>query len=295
MKCAYILSVAIIAIASLIGCSSNSNSIQVGPIAFTDANGNPAATAPTSLTVGSTVYLDVTLTNDNQDLGANWSVYCGSALPPGTPLPSGETVDPTCGTFTPVHTSSGPVPQFATSGVGIVTLFTAPAVPPKGGVITLYAASTANPSKYSSVTLTMEGLPISVALAPAPPAALNVNATATIKAVLTNDYLGQGVTWKVTCASSSCGSFNPSSTASGGATTFTAPSAVPTGGVVTITATSVTDPTKSASAAITIDAATQASRIDMDRLGRRLSMRTPSPRSVTVAKSGREGNRNDYL
>ena len=33
----------------------------------------------------------MTLTNDSQLLGADWSVYCGSALPPGTVLPPGET------------------------------------------------------------------------------------------------------------------------------------------------------------------------------------------------------------
>lgn len=240
---------------TLAGCSSNSGNLLVGPIAFTDANGNPQSTPPTSLSVNATAYMDVTLTNDANLLGANWTVYCGSNPAPGTPLPPGQTVDTACGTFTPVHTASAPVPQYATSGSGIVTLYTAPAVPPQGGVVTLYAAATSDPSKYSSVTLTILGLPISVALAPAPPASLTVNATASLKAVLTNDYLAKGVNWTVTCGSGACGSFSPTQTASGAATTYTAPASVPTGDTVTITATSVTDPTKSASAAVTITAA----------------------------------------
>ena len=51
---------------------------------------------------------------------------------------------------------------------------------------------------------------------------------------------------------SSCGSFNPTSTASGTATVYTAPATVPSPNTVTVTATSVTDTTKSASATVTI-------------------------------------------
>ena len=61
-----------------------------------------------------------------------------------------------------------------------------------------------------------------------------------------------GVDWTVTCGSNDCGSFNPTHTASGAATTYTAPAAVPTGATVTIVATSTTDNTKSATAGITI-------------------------------------------
>jgi hypothetical protein len=60
------------------------------------------------------------------------------------------------------------------------------------------------------------------------------------------------VTWSVTCGSSACGSFNPATTASNAATTYTAPAAIPTNNTVTVIATSVTDKTKSASATITI-------------------------------------------
>lgn len=237
----------------LSGCSSTSSKVQVGPIAFTDANGVQQGGIHTPMTVGGSTYVDVALANDTALLGVDWTVACGNALPPGTPLPPGETIDTSCGTFTPVHTASAPVPQYATSGAGIVTLYTAPAVLPKDGIVTLYAAATTDHSEYSSVTLTITGLPISIGLAsPVPPSSLTVNGTASLKAVLTNDYVAEGVKWAVICGSSECGAFSAQQTASGVATTYTAPAAVPTGGTVTVTATSVTDPTKSISATITI-------------------------------------------
>ena len=239
------------------GCSSGSptSSVGVGAITFTDVNGTPQTKPPTSLTAGQSTYLDITLTNDPQNLGASWSVYCGSAPPPGTPPPPGLTQSEVCGTFTPVHTMSGPVPTYAASGAGYVTLYTAPAAPPAQGTVTLYAAATSNPSRWASVTLTIAALPISVGLAPAPPATLATGATTQIKAVVNNDAANAGVGWSTICASTDCGSFSPTTTASGAITTYTAPAIVPVGGSVQVVATSVTDPTKSASSTIAITAA----------------------------------------
>jgi len=94
------------------------------------------------------------------------------------------------------------------------------------------------------------GNPISVALSGTVPTSLAENATASLTATVTNDSAAKGVTWS--CApSGACGLFNPTGTASGAATTYTAPAAA---GTVTVTATSVTDTTKSASAMITITA-----------------------------------------
>jgi hypothetical protein len=235
-------------------CSSktSSNQIQVSPIAFTDANGNELGGTNATMTAGSTVYVDVALTNDKALLGVDWTVDCGSAPPPGTPLPLGVTENDSCGTFTPVHTASAPVPSYASSGAGVVTLFTAPPSPPKNGVVTLYAAATADHSRYSSVTLTILGLPISIQFGTTPPASMPVNGATSLKAVLTNDYVSGGATWSVTCGSTACGSFTSTTTASGVATTYQAPTVVPPGGTVAVTATSVTDPTKQISAVIAI-------------------------------------------
>jgi hypothetical protein len=235
------------------GCSSNNSSLkpQVGAIAFTDANA--VAQKPlTSLTVSQGTYLDVALTNDPQLLGADWSVVCGSALAPGAPLPPGQTQDESCGTFTPGHTMSGPVPSYVTSGAGYVTFYTAPAIPPKQGTVTVFASATSDHSRFASVTLAIGGLPISVGFAPAPPSILGMGATTQFKAVLNNDATNAGVNWTVLCGSSSCGSVNPTQTAGGVLVTYTAPATVPTGGTVKVTATSIADPTKSASATIQI-------------------------------------------
>src|ERR1700744_4218050 len=121
------------------GCGSGPVKPQGGSIAVTDANG-VAQPAIKSLTVGSGTYLDVKLTNDEGLLGADWTVTCGSALPPGTPLPPGQTIDTSCGYFTPIHTASAPVPVYAENADGIVTYYTAPATPPKAGTVTLYAS-----------------------------------------------------------------------------------------------------------------------------------------------------------
>ncbi len=92
--------------------------------------------------------------------------------------------------------------------------------------------------------------PISVALTGAP-ASLAASGTASITATVSNDSAAKGVTWSCTPASS-CGSFNPTATASGTATTYTAPGAA---GSVVVTATSVSDTTKTASATISVTVA----------------------------------------
>ena len=245
----------------LSGCGGGTMTehVQVGQIAFTDINGNKAPTL-TSLKVGTGTYLDTTITNDPQLLGANWSVTCASALPIGTPLPPGQTVDESCGTFTASHTATAPVPSFASSGAGIVTFYQAPAAVPTNGTVTITAAATVDPSVSQTLTLTIIGLPISVGFAPAPPSSLGINGTAQIGALVSNDSSAGGVEWSVTCASIACGSFSASKTPSVTKTTYTAPDAVPVGGNVTITATSVTDPTKFVTAQVTITQATSAAQ-----------------------------------
>jgi hypothetical protein len=251
-----------ISLLAVSGCSSGSSvsNIKVGAVTFADASGTKLTTAPASLTTGQGTYVDVTVTNDSQLLGADWSVYCGSALPPGSPLPTGQTEDESCGTFTPTHTTSciessttSCMPSYVTSGTGYVAFYTAPAATPKNGTVTLYAAATSDQSKFSSVTLTIGGLPISVGFAPAPPTTMQTNGSASFRVVLNNDNTDAGVKWTVLCGSTDCGSFDPTQTTSGVTTTYTAPATVPTGNTVQVTATSIADPTKSASAKITIN------------------------------------------
>jgi hypothetical protein len=86
--------------------------------------------------------------------------------------------------------------------------------------------------------------------------------TASVSATVSNDSAHAGVVWSCTPANA-CGSFIPSSTASGTATIYTAPATVPTGGQVTITAKSVTDNSKSASSSLMIRNSASAVQIDM--------------------------------
>jgi hypothetical protein len=158
-----------------------------------------------------------------------WAVTCGS---PGV-----------CGTFGPNDDAAA-------------VTYTAPAAIPVGTTVTVTATSVADSSKSVSAQITIIApIPISVSI-PSPPASLQVNAQSSLVATIANDVSANPeVTWTVACATTACGSFSTTTTTSGAGAKYTAPSTIPTGGSVTVTATSVTDPTKSATAKITITAA----------------------------------------
>lgn len=101
---------------------------------------------------------------------------------------------------------------------------------------------------------------------PPPPPAISVSlsvasftvppqATTQFTATVKNDPSGKGVTWSITSCNGAptlCGSVSPAATASGAPTTYTAPGAPGVTLNVALTATSVADPTKFASVAITV-------------------------------------------
>ena len=244
-----------LALLGLCGCGGTSVKPQVGSITVTDANG-VAQSAIKSLTVGSGTYLDVTLANDKSLLGADWTVSCSSELSPGTPLPTGQTVDTSCGYFTPTHTASAPVPSYAEDADGIVTYYTAPTAPTTSGTVTLYASASGDHSRFSSLTLVIAGKPIAVAIvaSTASPFTLAAGGTMSLTGTLSNDYTvgGGSINWDLSCQSSDCGTLSSTKTTTGTTITYAAPAAVPTGNTVTVTATSVTDPTVSDSIIITI-------------------------------------------
>ena len=95
--------------------------------------------------------------------------------------------------------------------------------------------------------------PTAVLFVLAPPASMAVNASVTLQAAATYATGTTGsttVSWAVKCASAACGTFGASANAGG--ITYTAPAAIPSGGAVTIIASSVADPSKTASATVTI-------------------------------------------
>jgi hypothetical protein len=84
------------------------------------------------------------------------------------------------------------------------------------------------------------------------PAQLDTGASVAVAAIVTNDSQNAGV--KLSCTpAGTCGTFSPSTPAGSDIPVcYLAPESVPAQNPVTLTATSVTDPTKSASAMITI-------------------------------------------
>jgi hypothetical protein len=139
-------------------------------------------------------------------------------------------------------------------------VYQAPATVPTGGIVTITATAAADSTKSVSanVMITLPTIMVAFTTGEAPPTSLSVSGTASMAATVTGDPSNSGVTWTVTCGSTSvppnCGSFNPAATLSTVTTVYTAPTAIPPGTSVTITATSVADNTKTATASVTITA-----------------------------------------
>jgi hypothetical protein len=173
---------------------------------------------PASLNINQTASIVATVLNDSSNSGVSWSC-----------TPTGS-----CGSFNPAQTASG----------AMVT-YTAPGAP---GSVTLIAASVRNPAKTQSASVTINALPLSIAITTPPPASLEVNQSASIAATVTNDPANKGVDWSCT-PTGSCGTFTPAHTASGAMTNYTAPGAP---GPVTITAASTAQPSKTQQAMVNI-------------------------------------------
>ena len=192
---------------------------------------------PASVNVGGNFMVSAVVTDDNSNRGVNWTVSCGGA---------------SCGSFSAAQTASG-----------TATTYTAPNMVPSGGTVTITATSITNSSRSASANVNVSAGNVAITFStPPPPATLSTAAnfnTASLTAVVANDPLSQGVDWSVTCAAAPCGSFSSAHTASGVATSYTAPAAPPPGGTVTITAKSTTDPAVAVSAVITLSASTPAS------------------------------------
>ena len=199
------------------GCGSNNAVVQpvvtMGP-------------TPTTVQPGSTAQFSATVSNDSSNMGVQWTVTC--------PVPS-------CGSVSPTTTASGGP-----------TTYTASAIPPAGDLtVTITATSAASGSIPVSASFKVPGISVSVMPPSATP--LPVNGTARIAANVTGDTANAGVTWTASCAITACGSVSPATTASGVATTYTAPATPPAGTLmVTITAASVTNSAASGFVTVTI-------------------------------------------
>ncbi|HEV2206486.1 MAG TPA: hypothetical protein VGR36_08100, partial [Candidatus Acidoferrales bacterium] len=166
------------------------------------------AVSPSTAAVdtGATQKFTATVSNDSANKGVTWALS-GSGC-------SGST----CGTLTNATSTS--------------VAYAAPSSVPSSSTVTLTATSVTDTSQSASAKITvMQSGSITVSISPKRASAVtgqNLTLTAT-----TND--SAGVTWSI---SPSGGSFNPQTSLSGNAVTFTAPSSA---GDYTVTATSVTD------------------------------------------------------
>lgn len=125
-------------------------------------------------------------------------------------------------------------------------LYTAPATAPSPDVITVTAASLANPAITGSTTVTISSGTVSVGVSPSS-ASVGLGGQQQFKATVRGST-NTAVTWSLSgsgCAGTICGTIT-----TGGL--YTAPSTAPNPPFVTVTATSVADPTKSASASVQI-------------------------------------------
>ncbi len=205
----------LVAIVVLSGCGGGSQQTTPPAIVVTITTAPPA-----SLPVGGTAGVAATVVNDTAGAGVTWSCTPSS----------------TCGSFNPVSTMSG-----------ASTTYMAPATAPAGGSAVIIATSATDHAKSANASVMIVG--IVVTLSTPPPTSLAGGGTASVAATVTNDSANAGVQWSCTPSPPACGSFTPTSTASGANTTYLAPAVAPAGGSVVIIATSVTDLTKNVQSA----------------------------------------------
>jgi hypothetical protein len=107
-----------------------------------------------------------------------------------------------------------------------------------------------------SACITKDVLPpsaseIAVSFSLSPPAALQSGSQISLMVNVVNDFSNQGVDWVASCSAANCGSFNPTHTASGVATVYTAPSSVPPTSV-NLTAKATASPSESVTVTVGI-------------------------------------------
>jgi hypothetical protein len=149
--------------------------------------------------------------------------------------------------------TSGTLPAGLTLGTSTGTITGTTTV---GGAysITVKMTDASGATVSGNVTFYIEGAGgVTVNFNPAPPSAMGLQNPINITVVLSGDYTGLGIDWSVSCsAATSCGSFSPAHTASGGATVFSLNASLPAGTVVTVAAASTADATRTASAQVTV-------------------------------------------
>jgi hypothetical protein len=180
--------------------------------------------------------------------GASVSVAPSSAqLKPGTQLQFSATVN---GDWAPVLIWSVSGSGCSGSSCGAISasgLYTAPRSVPNPAIVAVTATLLSDPTKSGSATVTISsGGAVGISISPTT-AEVGVSAQKQFSASVTGSS-NTAVTWTITgigCAGTVCGTVTSSGL-------FTAPSVPPSPPFFSLTATSVADPTKSASATVTV-------------------------------------------
>jgi hypothetical protein len=204
------------------GCGGSSSQPGIQP--GTQSRSISVVLSPLSSSVvpGGTAAVSATVSNDSTHAGVAWSCTPANA----------------CGSFIPPSTASG-----------MATNYTAPAVVPTGGQVTVTAKSVTDNSKSASSALMITDSASQVLFEVPPPLTIQPSQTVNISANVSHDTAG--VTWSCSPAAA-CGTFSPVSTGNEVVTTYTAPVSAVSGTAITITATSVTDKGKSVTASTLI-------------------------------------------
>jgi hypothetical protein len=159
---------------------------------------------------------------------------------------SGTNFGPTQGASTITFNGALGTPA-SWNGTGI--LVTVPVGATTGNVVVTVNGLSSNGSLFTII-------PISVSVSPTA-VTLGTGASQNFVATVQNDSQGKGVTWSLSgsgCSGTACGTIQPNNATAG--EIYNAPAIAPNPPTVILTATSITDPTKSATATITVVQAT---------------------------------------
>src|SRR5262249_3113551 len=203
-------------------------------VAVTAITVSVQALGATVVPFGTTTQLVATVSNDPADKGVTWTVAC-----------AGGTGVTECGTLSPIKSASG-----------ATVTYTAPAKePPFALLVNITASSVSAPAAWGVLSVDIPTLTISMT----PTSALiPLNVSQDFAATVSNDPTTNGAAWTLIQGGSPCaprcGSVSASATANGAATTYTAPAAMLANPTVTLSAASITDPSASVTADVTVTA-----------------------------------------
>jgi hypothetical protein len=246
------------------GCGGSSASTALLPLPASPAISVSLSQTTATVLPQATAQFTATVSNDSSAKGVTWSMTCNGAV---------------CGSVSPTTTASGAPTTYSAPGPPGVTL-----------MVNLNATAVADTTKSTSVAITVPTAPLPITVSVSPlSAAVPSGGTQPFTATVDNDPNNAGVTWQVVAKlwcdgifvgrcnppgeahfillpCSGCGTFSPASSASGGATTYTAPAHLTPpskvgyffcnfcSGVLSIVATSVTNTGASASADLSLPA-----------------------------------------